>query len=87
MTSLIPIVGGWVLLALIVIGLALYRKFVSAYQEDRYLHLAEAETKLIPHQIAMNQRIVVIDRLGELLTMFTLIAGVVLACIYVFAKL
>jgi hypothetical protein len=80
-------VSGWVILALIVIGLALYRKFLSAHEEDRYLHLAEGETKQIPHQIAVNQKITLLDRVGEFMTIFTLIAGIALACLYVYARL
>lgn len=87
MTNLIPYVSGWAILSLAVVGLALYRKFISAHEEDRYVHIAEGEAKLIPHQLKVNQKIALIDRCGEFLTLFTLVAGIALACIYVYAKL
>ena len=87
MTTLVPYVSGWIVLALVVLGLALYRKFVSAHEEDRYVHIAEGEAKLIPHQIEANHKIATIDRWGEILTVFTLVGGLALACIYVCQKL
>jgi hypothetical protein len=87
MTNLSPFVTGWMILALSVLGLALYRKFISAHEEDRYLHISEGEAKLIPHQIEVNGRIGQVDRWGEFLTIVTLIAGLALACIYAYEKL
>jgi hypothetical protein len=87
MTHLIPYVSLWVLLAAVVLGLALYRKFVSAHEEDRYVHISEGEARLIPHQVAVNHKIGVIDRCGEILTVVTLFAGIVLAVIYLYVVL
>ena len=87
MTNLIPWVSIWTLLALVVLGLALYRKFVSTYEEDRYLHVSQGEARLIPHQVAVSQKIEKIDRWGESLTILTLLAGVALACIYLYFAL
>jgi hypothetical protein len=84
MTNLIPYFGIWMLLAVIVLGLALYRKFVSTHG-DIYVHMSEGEARLIPHQIAVNQRIDKIDHWGEMLTIVILIAGLVLACAYLFS--
>ncbi len=87
MTSITPYVIGWATLAVAVVGLAVYRKFVSAHQEDRYVHISEGEARLIPHQVAVNQRIALVDRWGEILTLFTLMVGIALACLYVYQKL
>lgn len=82
-----PYVSGWIALTVVVLGLALYRKFLSAHEEDRYVHLAKGEETLIPHQVAVNKRISNVDRWGEALTVLTLVVGLALACIYVYGKL
>jgi hypothetical protein len=86
MTNLIPYVGAWMLLVVVVLGLALYRKVVSIHG-DNYVHVSEGEARLIPHQVAVNQKIDNIDGWGEILTIVTLLAGLTLACIYVYAAL
>ena len=87
MTNLTTYVSGWMVLAFVVIGLALYRKFVSAHEEDPYIHISEGEASQIPHQVAVNQKIALVDRIGEYLTIFTLIIGIGLACVYVCSKI
>lgn len=87
MTNLVPYFSAWVLLAASVLGLALYRKFVSAHEEDRYVHVSEAEARLIPHQVAVNRKIGKIDQWGETLTVFTLVTGVMLVCIFLYRAL
>ena len=87
MTSLTVFVTGWMILALSVLGLALYRKFISAHEEDRYVHISEGEGRFIPQQVRVNQKIARVDRWGEILTAATLIAGLALAGVYVCAKL
>lgn len=87
MTHLTPYFGCWIMLALVVLALALYRKFVSAHEEDRYLHISQGEGRLIPHQIAVNRRIETIDRWGETLTVVTLLIGIGLACSYLYLAL
>lgn len=84
MTNLIAYIGVWMLLALSAISLALYRKFVSAHQEDRYVHISEGEARLIPHQVAISRKLAMIDRCGEIATAAALIAGLALACVYLY---
>lgn len=86
MTNLIPYVGFWILLAVLVLGLALYRKFISV-RGDNYVHISEGEARYIPHQVAVNQKIDKVDRCGEVLTAITLVAGVGLACLYLYSAL
>lgn len=86
MTNLIPYFGVWILLVVTVLGFALYRKFVSIHV-DNYVHMSEGEARLIPDQVAVNQKIAKIDHWGEILTVVTLIAGLALACIYVYNAL
>jgi hypothetical protein len=82
MTNLIPYLGIWALVALLALVLALYRKFVSAHEEDRYVHISEGEAHLIAHQVSINRKLQAIDRWGEILTMLALVAGLALAGVY-----
>jgi hypothetical protein len=83
MTNLIPYVSLWILLAVTVLGLALYRKFVSMHEDD-YVHISEGEARYIPPQVAVNHKIDQIDRWGKVLTIVTLAAGLGLACLYLY---
>ena len=87
MTSLIPYVGAWALLAVLVLALALYRKLLTDNQGDNYVHISVGEARLIPHQIAVNRKINRIDRWGEVLTLATLFAGLGLAGLYLYQAL
>ncbi|MBV8831516.1 MAG: hypothetical protein JO217_05795 [Acidobacteriaceae bacterium] len=86
-TTLSPYVGLWMLLAVVVLALALYRNFVSAHDEDRYVHISEGEARLIPHQVAVNSKIDRIDRWGESLTIIALVTGIALGCVYFYFSL
>lgn len=77
----------WMLLALIVVVLALYRKFITAHEEDRYVHLSQGEARLIPHQVDINRRISTIDRFGESLTILTLLGGLLIGAAYFYFAL
>jgi hypothetical protein len=71
---------------IVVLGLALYRKFVSTHG-DNYVHMSQGEARLIPQQMGVNQKIDKIDHWGEFLTIGALVAGLGLACIYVYSAL
>jgi len=51
------------------------------------MHISEGEARLLPHQIAVNHKMEVINRCGEILTVVTLLAGVGLAGIYLYLVL
>jgi len=80
-----PYIILWSLLALVVLGLALYRKVITTHDEDDLVHISEGEQRLIPHQVAVNAKIHKIDRWGETLTVVTVIAGLLIAVAYLWA--
>jgi hypothetical protein len=57
----------WALLTLVVITLALYRKFATR-NEDAIVHLAEAEAPVISQQLTVAQKLEKIDFWGKTLT-------------------
>jgi hypothetical protein len=77
-----PYILLWVLLGLVVLGLALYRKLITMNQEDDLVHLAAGEQKLIPQQIALSAKLDKIDRWGKILTIATVVSGLVIASVY-----
>jgi hypothetical protein len=77
-----PYVILWSLLALVVLGLALYRKVITMHHEDELVHLAAGEEKLIPQQVALSAKLDRIDRWGKILTIATVVSGLVIAAVY-----
>ena len=82
--SLTPFVVLWFILGLVVVGLALYRKLVTAHEEPDLVHLAAGEEREIPHQIELAHKLDVVDRWGKTLTVFTVATGLILAAIYLY---
>jgi hypothetical protein len=82
--NLTPYIALWSLLGLVVLGLALYRKLINLHEEDDLVHIDEAEQRLIPHQVAINAKIHKINRLGEVLTVATVVCGLAIAVAYLY---
>jgi hypothetical protein len=80
--NLTPYIILWSLLGLLVLGLAVYRKLITTHEEDALVHLSQGEERLIPHQVAVNVKIHKIDRLGEVLTVATVVCGLAIAASY-----
>jgi hypothetical protein len=83
--NITPYIVIWSLLALVVLGLALYRKLITMQHEDEFVHLAAGEQQLIPQQIALSAKLDKIDRWGKALTIATLVSGLSIAAAYVWA--
>ena len=79
--TLTPYIAFWSLLAVSVLGLALYRKFVANHEED-YIHLGAGEEKFIPQQRQIAAKLQVLDRWGIVLTVVTTVFGLFIAGIY-----
>lgn len=80
MTQLVAV---WVVLGVVTLGLALYRK-ILAMREDPYVHLDESEQRMIPNQVAGFRKIGAVDRWGITLTIITAIFGLGLATAYLY---
>ncbi|MGA2040104.1 MAG: hypothetical protein ABSH42_12580 [Bryobacteraceae bacterium] len=84
MSSYIPFVVLWVVLAAAVIGLIIYRRIIAA-SEDDMIHVADAgEASITAHQVAVGQKLDQIDKWGKILTAVVVVYGVVLAALYVY---
>ena len=74
----------WAALTLVVIGLALYRKWEAHFHEDDLVHLAEGEAKFIPEQIAATRLLDRIDSWGKTLTIVDVVFGVTLFAVFLY---
>ncbi len=81
--NLTPVVVIWAVLAIATLGLALYRKLVSASEED-LVHLGPGEERQIPGQVALATKLVGIDRWGKVLTVITIAVGFTVAALYLY---
>ena len=73
----------FVILALATLGLALYRKFLAAGEED-LIHLGAGEERQIPGQVALAGKLKTIDLWGKTLTVLTAAVGVAMVAIYLY---
>jgi hypothetical protein len=73
----------WIVLGLTTLALALYRKFSSAGEED-IVHLGGGEEHYIPEQTALAKRLDAIDHWGKMLTVITVVLGLLLASVYLY---
>jgi hypothetical protein len=78
-----PIVMIWVVLGIATLGLALYRKLITANEED-LVHLAAGEERQIPEQVALARKLELIDRWGKILTIVTVALGVAIGIAYMY---
>ena len=81
---MVPAVIAWSLLAAVVVGLALYRKFVAYYREDDLIHVGPGEEKFINQQVEVTKTLDKVDRLGQILTVVTVVSGLILAVVYLY---
>jgi len=83
MSSYIPFVVLWVVLAAAVIGLIIYRRIIAA-SEDDMIHISDASGAVTSQQVTVAQKLDQIDKWGKMLTVVAVAYGVVLAGIYVY---
>jgi uncharacterized membrane protein len=81
--NLTPAVVIWVVLAIATLGLALYRKLVSASEQD-LVHLGPGEERHIPEQVDLATKLNSIDRWGKILTVITIAIGLAMAALYLY---
>jgi hypothetical protein len=80
--NLIPYIAIWSVCGVAVLALALYRKILTIHGDDEFVHLADGEERLIPHQVALGNKLEFIDRWGKTLTIVTVALGLVIAAVF-----
>jgi hypothetical protein len=82
--NMIPYVALWSVLAVAILGLALYRKLLTIHGDDEFIHLSAGEEKLIPHQVALGRKLEFIDRWGKTLTVCCAVFGLLIVAVFLF---
>jgi len=78
-SHLIPFVVAWSLLALVVLALVFWRRVVAAHEDDS-LHVSQ--TGAVQQQVSVAQKLEQIDKWGKILTIITIVTGLVIAGVY-----
>lgn len=81
--NITPLFVIWACIALAAAVLALYRKYVTR-NEDDYIHVADGEARAIPQQVAVAQKLDVIDRWERILMILAVAGGVLLGLAYLY---
>ncbi|HTV56082.1 MAG TPA: hypothetical protein VMI06_14360 [Terriglobia bacterium] len=79
--DLTPYIYGWVLLAIVVAGLAIYRQGLARHNGEA-LHLANKEAALLTGQAIVGRRLRRIDFWGQWLTVVALLYAIALLDTY-----
>ncbi|MGA3015552.1 MAG: hypothetical protein ABSF62_00435 [Bryobacteraceae bacterium] len=78
--SLLPFLYFWIVLALAVLGLLVWRKVVASHEDDT-LHVLDgggADQTVVAHKLDQ------IDKWGKILTVIALVYGVILGAAYAY---
>lgn len=78
--NLLPYFVLWLVLAVTVIGMIVWRKTVTSH-EDEALHL---DAGAVSQQVSVAHKIEVIDKWGKILTAITVLFGLALGAVYLY---
>jgi hypothetical protein len=81
--NLIPYLMIWVVLAVVVIVLAIYRKMLTSNEDDT-LHVLDGDAAVVSQQTVLAKKVEMVDRWGKILTIVALIYGIVIAAGYLY---
>jgi len=80
--NFVPLFVAWGGLALVVLGLFIWRKNVASNEDDT-LHVMHG---VLTQQTALAQKLDMIDKWGKILTVITVVLGLAIASAYVYAQ-
>jgi hypothetical protein len=79
--NLVPHIAVWTVLALVVLALLVRRKMVASKEDDN-LHVMSGPN---PQQALIAAKLDTIDKWGKLLTVITVLYGLIIAGLYVWS--
>jgi hypothetical protein len=80
--NFVPLFVAWSVLALVVLGLFIWRKNVASNEDDT-LHVMHGA---LTQQTALAQKLDMIDKWGKIMTVITVVLGLAIASAYVYAQ-
>ena len=81
--SLFPLIIVWMVLALVTLALFLWRQGIARNKDDS-LHVMHGT--LTTAQTSLSQKLDVIDKWGKILTVVTVLVGLLIAAIYIYGQ-
>lgn len=81
--TLIPFMVLWMLLAVTVLVLIVKRKLVASHEDDS-LHVLASSTGSVTEQVSVATKLEVIDKWGKILTVITVVFGLLLGAAYIY---
>ncbi len=80
--NILPLLIVWVVLALVVLSLFIWRQSVASHEDDS-LHVMHGE---LTQQTSLSQKLDAIDKWGKLLTVIAVVFGLLIAAGYVYGQ-
>jgi hypothetical protein len=81
--TFLPLFVLWAALALVVLGLAIYRKRIAAHEDD-FLHVRDTDSKLVTEQGTVARKLESIDKWGKTLTIVMFVGGLALGAYFMY---
>jgi hypothetical protein len=78
--NLVPLIVLWGLLAISVIVMVVWRKMVASGEDDS-LHVLQGS---VAQQVTVANKLEMIDKWGKLLTIVTVLSGVIIGALWVY---
>jgi len=85
MTTYIPYIATWAVLATVVVILAVYRRRLDLKVDDT-LHVLDSEASSIPAQEEVSKKLIVVDRWGKILTVVAVLYMLGIAAAYIYSS-
>ena len=82
--NLIPLAIVWGVLALVVVALFVWRKAVARNEDDNLHVLDGAAVQQTAVQVAVAQKLELIDKWGKIITIVAVIFGVILGGLFIY---
>jgi hypothetical protein len=81
--NLFPFAVLWMFLALVVVGLILYRRWVAKDEEDS-IHVLDSDAGQVAQQTVMAAKLNGIDHWGKTLTIVVLVYGLAISSVFLY---
>ena len=80
--TFLPLLVVWIVFALVVLALFIWRQALSSHEDDS-LHVMHG---VLTQQTSLAQKLDVIDKWGKILTVITVVLGLLIAAAYVYGQ-
>ena len=83
MSSFVPYIVLWIVLAAVVVALIFYRRSIASHEDDS-LHLSAVEAAAASQQVGIAQKLEQVDKWGKILTAVVIAYGLILGALLLY---